>query len=113
MREKKNNLYRENGQVITPYRVFNEEAYEHFLKYKQNYDKKRYRRYSFRLVNQNDGDLIDFLESHDQVSNYIKNLVIADMKKEVKAKRYVPLSQRQPEEGAEQAVASGEGEKSE
>ena len=103
MREKKNNLVHENGKVITPYRVYSEEAYNKFLKYKQNFDAKRYRRFIFRLVNGEDDDAIDFLQSQKGLTEYIKGLVMADMEKQIKAGAYVPPSKRpQPQETLEE-----------
>lgn len=46
------------------------------------YDKVNVRRIVLKLVRNTDGDLIEWLESKDNIQGYIKNLIRNDMKEE-------------------------------
>lgn len=90
MRQKKNTLRRENGKVITSSRVYGEKAYEKFMKYKQEYDKKRYRRYVFRLNRDYEQDLMEFVESQEYFTQFVKDLIKKEYDKQVKSGKYKP-----------------------
>lgn len=95
MRQKKNTLRHENGKVITDSRTYGEEAYAKFMVYKQGYDKKTYRRYVFRLIYKKEPELIEFLEGHEFVTEYIKDLIRKDYNKQVKAGKFTPSKETQ------------------
>lgn len=90
MREKKNTLRRENGKVITSSRVYGENAYTHFMAYKQEYDKRTYRRYVFRLVNAKEPELIEFVNSQEFLTEYVKGLIRKDYERQVKGGKWTP-----------------------
>lgn len=95
MRQKKNTLVHKDGKVITDSRVYGEAAYAKFMAYKQGYDKKTYRRYVFRLIYKKEPELIEFLEGHEYVTEYIKDLIRKDYNKQVKAGKFKPSKEVQ------------------
>lgn len=97
MRQKKNTLVRKDGKVFTDSRTYGEEAYKNFMVYKQGYDKKTYRRYVFRLIYKKEPELIEYLESHEFVTEYIKDLIRKDYNKQVKAGKWTPSKEVQKE----------------
>lgn len=84
-------MIRVDGKVITSNgKPQSEKAYRNFLDYRKEYDKARYRRYTFRLVSSKEPEAIKFLESHAEVNGYLRSLINADFKKQVEAGHYNP-----------------------
>lgn len=65
--------------------------YEKRLEYNNTYNRNNYRSFSMRLHNENEADLIEWIESQDSVKEYLLSLVRKDIekskKKEKKRKR--------------------------
>ena len=88
MGEKK--IVREDGKVYANGRVYSEKAYQHFLNYKQEFDKQSYRRFVFRLDNKNSQDLMAYLDSKENFAGFMRELVRKEMEKEIENGTYNP-----------------------
>lgn len=60
---------------------YSEEAYARRVKQANEYRKKTLKRYRFDLNMNNQLDMIEFLDSKENVAGYIKDLIAKDMKK--------------------------------
>lgn len=102
MRKKVNTTQMINGKlVMSNGKAQSPEAYRHFLDYRKEYDKARYRRYTFRLVSTKEPELIAFLESHAEVNGYLRHLIQEDYKRQVAEGNYNPESNTWAEETPE------------
>lgn len=59
-------------------------SYKKLINYQTEYAKKTYRRYLFRLRNDKDIEIINYLNSKDNLNRYIKELIIKDIEKEAR-----------------------------
>lgn len=55
--------------------------YEKRLEYNNTYNRNNYRSFSMRLHNENEADLIEWIESQDSVKEYLLSLVRKDIEK--------------------------------
>ena len=53
--------------------------YEKRLEYNNTYNRNNYRSFSMRLHNENEADLIEWIESQDSVKEYLLSLVRKDI----------------------------------
>ena len=78
------------GMVTTGGRVMSKAAYAHNLNYKQEYDREKYKRIFMRLRFNQDAMLLDYLSKQKNVSQFLRELVVEKMKKDIKKGTYVP-----------------------
>lgn len=84
-------MIRVDGKIITSNgKPQSEQAYRNFLDYRKEYDKQRYRRYTFRLITSKEPEIIRFLESHAEVNGYLRALINEDYKRQVEEHHYNP-----------------------
>lgn len=79
-RPKKQNRNLISGRYAT------REAYNHAIIMQAKYEKATYRRFPFRLRQEDDYEAIEFLESQENVNDFLKNLVYDAMEKENRKK---------------------------
>ena len=60
---------------------YSDEAYENFRKYQREFVRTHYKQYLLRFHTENESDVIEYLNSIDGVTQYLKNLIKEDMKK--------------------------------
>ena len=61
--------------------------YEKRLEYNNTYNRNNYRSFSMRLHNENEADLIEWIESQDSVKEYLLSLVRKDIEKSKKKEK--------------------------
>lgn len=61
--------------------------YEKRLEYNNTYNRNNYRSFSMRLHNENETDLIEWIESQDSVKEYLLSLVRKDIENLKRKKR--------------------------
>lgn len=83
MRSTKSKLRKNNGMVYSSKRVYSETEYKKYRQYQDSYNKKNYRRFGIKLRKDSDKELIEWLESKDNVTHYLKQLIIADTHKQI------------------------------
>ncbi len=69
-----------NDVIVANGRIWTKEQREHYIKYQQEYHTKKYRRFSFRILNTNE-EMISWLIGQPNLNEYLRDLVEADMKK--------------------------------
>ena len=52
-----------------------------YREYQKEFNKKNYIGFSIRLEKQKDKDVIEYLQSRDSITKYIRQLILDDMKK--------------------------------
>lgn len=67
--------YRKNNKI------WSEKTLEWYRAYQRDYHKNRLRQFTIRYDRINEKKLIEYLESQENVTKYLKELQIADMKK--------------------------------
>lgn len=65
-------------------RVWKKEALESFREYQNDFIRKHYQAYTIRFVKEDEKEMIDFLKTQDNLTDYIRQLILADMKKKKK-----------------------------
>lgn len=90
MKKKETKLVRKDGKVYMSGRVYSEESFDKFSDYKVKYEKENYRRFTFRINEKYEPELVEFIESHDYMSTYVKDLIRKDYAKQVKAGKFTP-----------------------
>ena len=83
MRSSKSKLIRRNGIIHSNKRIYSEDAYKKYRRYQDSYNKENYRRFGIKLRKDSDKELIEWLESKDNVTHYLKQLIIADAHKQI------------------------------
>lgn len=68
--------------------------YEKRLEYNNTYNRNNYRSFSMRLHNENEADLIEWIESQDSVKEYLLSLVIKDIEKSKKKEKKKKTSKK-------------------
>ena len=61
--------------------------YEKRLEYNNTYNRNNYRSFSMRLHNENEADLIEWIESQGSVKEYLLSLVKKDIEKSKKKEK--------------------------
>lgn len=61
--------------------------YEKRLEYNNTYNRNNYRSFSMRLHNENEADLIEWIESQESVKEYLLSLVKKDIEKSKKKEK--------------------------
>ena len=69
------------GVTYSAGRIWTDKQLENYRKYQVNFLRDTYRTFVVRLKKEGDKKLISFLEKQDNVTEYIKNLIVEDMKK--------------------------------
>ena len=68
--------------------------YEKRLEYNNTYNRNNYRSFSMRLHNENEADLIEWIESQDSVKEYLLSLVRKDIEKSKKKEKKKKTSKK-------------------
>ena len=80
MKNTKSNVKRKGGYVITNTKVFGKQAYANKCEYQQEYEKTNYRRITFKFNVANDLEVIERLEAQDNATDYVRKLILKDIK---------------------------------
>ena len=80
MRSTKPKKETNNDVIIASGRKWTKEQYDNFRQYQNDYYKKSYRNFIFKLNKVDDAEIIEYLESQDNATDYMRQLVIKDMK---------------------------------
>ena len=76
----------EDNMIIAQGKRWSEESFVHYRKYQTEFVKKTYRTFTLRLRRTDEKDLIDWLESQDNLAEYLINLIKKDHDKKTKIK---------------------------
>ena len=87
MKSTKKRAVKKDDKILAQGRIWNEEAYMRYRQYQTEFNKKRYRMFGIRMLNETEKDLIKWLESKDNLDDYMKALIRKDMEKAKKAKK--------------------------
>lgn len=87
LRSTKKRAVEKDGMVYAQNKLWGKKSYLHFRQYQTEYNKKRYRMFGIRMLNEADADLIKYLESKDNLNTYLKELIRKDMNKQKRAKK--------------------------
>ena len=80
MRSTKPKKETNNDVIIASGRKWTKKQYDNFRQYQNDYYKKSYRNFIFKLNKVDDAEIIEYLESQDNATDYMRQLVIKDMK---------------------------------
>lgn len=69
------------GNIVAQGKTWDPSKLQAFRDYQVNYNKETYRAFFFRASKVHEVEIIDWLEAKDNLSGYIKDLVIKDMEK--------------------------------
>lgn len=69
------------GVTYSAGRIWTDKQLENYRKYQVNFLRDTYRTFVIRLKKEGDKKMIDYLTKQDNVTDYIKTLIQADMKK--------------------------------
>ncbi|MBR0417879.1 MAG: hypothetical protein IJI66_01775 [Erysipelotrichaceae bacterium] len=81
MKSTKSKVRRRDGIVFAAGKTFSESSYKNMRAYQDSYEKEKYRRFNIRMRFEEDGDIIEFLESQNNLYEYMRKIIRADMKK--------------------------------
>ena len=87
LRSTKKRAVEKDEMILAQGKMWSKKSYMHFRQYQTEYNKKRYRMFGIRMLNEADKDLIKWLESKDNLNEYLKNIIRKDMEKSKKAKK--------------------------
>ena len=90
MKDSTRKVKEEDGKIIASNRAFSKKAYQHYLNYKQEYDKKAYRRYSFRIDYKNNDDLIAYINQVPNLNGLLRDMLREKMNNEIEEGSYNP-----------------------
>lgn len=79
MKSTESKLKKKKGKIISPNRVWSKEAFDKTRAYQISYYKENYRSFNIRFSRKNDQELISYLESQDNLAEYIRKLVNKDI----------------------------------
>lgn len=75
--------FKKNGKIYTGSgRVYTEESFKRNREYSVYYMKNNYRVFVIKCRKDNDDVLIQWMESKDNLTNYVKELIIKNMKED-------------------------------
>lgn len=77
--EKKAVESKKEGVVYAQGRMWKKSQLEDFRAYQTEYNKNTYRTFVFRVSKEKEGDVINFLESKNNLTEYLKILIREDM----------------------------------
>ncbi len=84
MKSTKSKLVKKKGKLVSSNRVWSKEAREKFNEYQTTYYKENIRLFTMRYNRKTDADVIDFIESLDNVSGYFRDMNRKEIKKKEK-----------------------------
>lgn len=84
MKSTKSKLVKKKGKLVSSNRVWSKEAREKFNEYQTTYYKENIRLFTMRYNRKTDADVIDFIESLDNVSGYFRDMIRKEIKKKEK-----------------------------
>lgn len=87
LRSTKKRAVEKDEMIFAQGKMWSKKSYMHFRQYQTEYNKKRYRMFGIRMLNDADKDLIKYLESKDNLNDYMKDLIRKDLNKTKKAKK--------------------------
>lgn len=70
-----------DGMLVAHGRRYSKEYYEKFTKYKNEYNKQKYKQFIIRARVEEDADVIEFLMQQESLNAYIFGLIRKDMNK--------------------------------
>ncbi len=62
-----------------PYSEWTKEAYDNFRDYQIKYYKENYRTFTIKLNRDKDGDIVDYLESKENIANWVREKARKDL----------------------------------
>ena len=68
------------------YSEWTKEAYDNFRDYQIKYYKENYRTFTIKLNRDKDGDIVDYLESQENIANWVRETVRKQINKDLKKK---------------------------
>ncbi len=77
---KKKPVQKKNGKVYVRGRTWTKAQLAAYSEYQVKYQKESYRSFVFRISREKDPDMIAFLESQENLTDYIRKLIDRDMK---------------------------------
>lgn len=77
--EKKAVESKKKGVVYAQGRMWKKSQLEDFRAYQTEYNKNTYRTFVFRVSKEKEGDIIKYLESQENLTEYLKILIREDM----------------------------------
>lgn len=81
MQSTKKKAVEKDDMIYAQGKMWSRKSYMHFRQYQTEFNKKRYRMYGIRMLNEADSDLIKWLDSQENLNLYLKDLIAKDMKK--------------------------------
>lgn len=69
-------------RVVTSSKTYSVSSYKHMRTYQDDYERKRYRRFNVRMRYNEDKDIISFLESQDNLYEYLRNVIRSDIERQ-------------------------------
>ena len=78
MKSTKSKVSKKGEMIVSAGRTYSPEALKKFRQYQTKYEKENYRRISLR-IRSTETELIEWLESQENVMEYIRSVVKADM----------------------------------
>ena len=69
-----------------PYSEWTKEAYDNFRDYQIKYYKENYRTFTIKLNRDKDRDIVDYLESQENIANWVRETVRKQINKDLKKK---------------------------
>ena len=73
-----------DGLVLAQGRIWTDEQYLRNKQYKAEYNRKKYKMYGIRFLNESEQDIIEYLNGQENLNQYFRELILADMKKKKK-----------------------------
>ena len=84
MRSTKKKAVEKDGLVLAQGRIWTDEQYLRNKQYKAEYNRKKYKMYGIRFLNESEQDIIEYLNGQENLNQYFRELILADMKKKKK-----------------------------
>ena len=84
MRSSKKRLVEKDGLVYAQGKVWTKEQHLKFRQYQNEYNRNRYQLFGLRFNKETDQEIIDYLKAQDNLTDYFRKVVLADMKKHKK-----------------------------
>ncbi len=77
---------KKNSKRASPYNKWTDEAYKRFRDYQIEYYKENYRSFTIKYKRGKDDDVINFLESLDNISEWVRKMVRKEIDNNNKSK---------------------------